>query len=183
MEYLKPAVTALILLSALAAVKVAAQQQPVVPPIVTEGYRPTLTPPPRPAPAAKPAQQQPAAAPVVTQGYRPAPPPPLNPAPNNEPAARRSVQQIIETMPAKPPVVTDSERPSLTPPPVAPSPSLTPPPVAPSPNPPPPAQVNSCDAGGCTDVNGARYNSGVGDASVSGQGRLCNRSGTTVQCF
>jgi hypothetical protein len=171
MEYLKPAVTALILLSALAAVNVAAQQQPVVPPIVTEGYRPTLTPPPRPAPAAKPAQQQPAAAPVVTQGYRPAPPP-LNPAPNNEPAARRSVQEIIATMPAKPPVVTDGAQPSLTPP-----------AVPPSPNPPPAAQVNSCDAGGCTDVNGARYNSGVGDASVSGQGRLCNRSGTTVQCF
>ncbi|MFZ3287406.1 MAG: hypothetical protein WA191_11230, partial [Telluria sp.] len=49
--------------------------------------------------------------------------------------------------------------------------------------PPGPVQINSCDAGGCTDINGQRYNGGVGNAGVDGQGRLCTRSGSTMQCF
>ncbi len=53
-------------------------------------------------------------------------------------------------------------------------------PLAPSPA---PAQINSCLGGTCTDTNGATYNTGVGNAAVNSQGRLCTRSGNTMQCF
>jgi len=46
-----------------------------------------------------------------------------------------------------------------------------------------PVQINSCLGGTCTDTNGATYNTGVGNAAVSSQGRLCTRSGNTMQCF
>ena len=46
-----------------------------------------------------------------------------------------------------------------------------------------PAQINSCLGGSCTDTNGATYNTGVGNAAVNSQGRLCTRSGNTMQCF
>ncbi len=46
-----------------------------------------------------------------------------------------------------------------------------------------PVQINSCLGGTCTDTNGATYNTGVGNAAVNGQGRLCTRSGNTMQCF
>jgi len=46
-----------------------------------------------------------------------------------------------------------------------------------------PVQINSCLGGACTDVNGATYNTGAGNAAVDGQGRLCTRSGNTMQCF
>jgi hypothetical protein len=46
-----------------------------------------------------------------------------------------------------------------------------------------PVQINSCLGGTCTDTNGATYNTGVGNAAVSSQGRLCTRAGNTMQCF
>ena len=46
-----------------------------------------------------------------------------------------------------------------------------------------PAQINSCLGGVCTDTGGTTYHTGVGNAAVNSGGRLCTRSGNTMQCF
>jgi hypothetical protein len=46
-----------------------------------------------------------------------------------------------------------------------------------------PARINSCLGGTCTDTNGATYNTGVGNAAVNSQGRLCTRTADTMHCF
>jgi hypothetical protein len=50
----------------------------------------------------------------------------------------------------------------------------------------PPANLNSCDAGGCTDTDGARYNGRAGEPGngvyLDPQGRRCVRSGDRLQC-
>jgi len=58
-------------------------------------------------------------------------------------------------------------------------------PATPNPAPvgPSSSQVSPCVGATCTDASGATINPGVGNSSVNSQGRLCNRSGTTVQCF
>lgn len=58
-------------------------------------------------------------------------------------------------------------------------------PLSPRPAPPDPGpvQINSCLGGACTDTNGATYNTGVGNAAVDSQGRLCTRTANTMQCF
>lgn len=43
--------------------------------------------------------------------------------------------------------------------------------------------VNACIGATCTDASGATTTGSVGNASVNSAGRLCNRTGTTVQCF
>ena len=45
-----------------------------------------------------------------------------------------------------------------------------------------PAQVN-CIGNTCNDAAGTTYRTGVGNAAVTSQGRLCTRHGTTMQCF
>ncbi|HJU70747.1 MAG TPA: hypothetical protein VJ603_02770 [Paucimonas sp.] len=45
----------------------------------------------------------------------------------------------------------------------------------------PPAPITSCDAGGCWSGN-ERYNSG-GGAYLDKNGRLCQPTGTSMQCF
>jgi hypothetical protein len=57
---------------------------------------------------------------------------------------------------------------------------------APAAEPRPPVILNSCDAGGCTDPTGTRYN-GRSSESENGvyldpQGRRCVRSGDQLQC-
>lgn len=109
--------------------------------------------------------------------------------PAAKPAAprRRSVQQAVGTMP--PPAAIQTYGPTLT----SPAPSYRPPsgpvpgsvvsqsaPPAPAPA---PVQLNSCVGNFCTDAAGSTYNSGTGNAAVNSQGRLCNRVGTTMQCF
>jgi hypothetical protein len=94
---------------------------------------------------------------------------------------RRSVQQRIERMPTPAPIVTDGYRPTLNP--RAPSFAGQPVPGLAPPSPPMPSQVNSCDAGGCTDTSGARYTGGIGNTVLDQNGRSCTRTGTTVQCF
>lgn len=44
-----------------------------------------------------------------------------------------------------------------------------------------PAIITSCDAGGCWDNLGGRYN-GSGNTFVGPNGRICNRSGTMIEC-
>jgi hypothetical protein len=84
-------------------------------------------------------------------------------------SARRSSPLRVD------PVPIVSAEPFLRPAPLPP-----PQPVALTPG---PAQINSCLGGTCTDTGGATYNTGTGNAAVNGQGRLCTRSGNTMQCF
>jgi hypothetical protein len=61
-----------------------------------------------------------------------------------------------------------------------PAPAAAPQPVVPTSR-----ALNSCVGASCTDAAGTRYN-GIGsggNAGVSASGRLCNRTGATVQCF
>jgi hypothetical protein len=47
-----------------------------------------------------------------------------------------------------------------------------------------PAVIGSCQGNSCLDTNGQRYNGlGTGAASVNSSGRLCTRTGISVQCF
>jgi hypothetical protein len=43
--------------------------------------------------------------------------------------------------------------------------------------------LNSCAGGACTDAAGGTYNLGPAGTGVDSSGRLCSRTGTTVQCF
>ena len=92
------------------------------------------------------------------------------PAPARKLIKRRSVQQVIEPTPR---IVTDGYRPTLT---------VRPPAALPGPLP-PPTRMNSCDAGGCFDTGGVRYNGGVGSTLLSPQGQLCTRGVVNAQCF
>lgn len=141
MDSLKPALFALILVLPLASAAAGAQQQAPADP-----------------PAAKEAAADPAAQPV--------------PPPKRKPIKRRSVQQVIEPTP---PIVTDGYRPTLVTRPPAALPGTAPAPSSP--------RMNSCDAGGCTDTSGARYNGGVGNTLLSPQGQLCTKGVVSAQCF
>jgi len=101
--------------------------------------------------------------------------PVAKPPPVREVVKRRSVQQTIE---ATPRIVTDGYRPTLRPGP----PARTPvPALAPA----PPARLNTCDAGGCFDSSGARFNGGggVGAPLLGPTGQLCTRGVVNAQCF
>jgi hypothetical protein len=52
-----------------------------------------------------------------------------------------------------------------------------------APNAPLPVPVAHCDAGGCTGVDGVRYNNGAAGVTVDPAGRTCHRAGATIQCF
>jgi hypothetical protein len=95
----------------------------------------------------------------------------------HKPPPRRHVWQVVGPEPTVNlgPVYS----PTLTPrPPGAMAPAVGMAPVSPG-----PAQLNSCVGNLCTDASGRQYNVGVGNAGVDSQGRLCNRVGTTLQCF
>lgn len=106
---------------------------------------------------------------------------------------RRAVQQIVDGMPAygprlnAPPALpvhpqsAPSALPSLLGAP--PSPSLSPSQASPAGVAPPPAAIGHCDAGGCTDVNGTRYNGAAGSTVIGPQGRSCTSNGGVLQCF
>jgi hypothetical protein len=188
MASVKPGLTAVILMSALLCGGVAAQSKPTAEPSESKSSQPAPrgkadAPPDKvEAPAkdevpardeAPPAQQPPTSKPEPDVA-------PDKPEPKKKPIKRRSVQQVIGSMPASPPIVTDGYRPTLTlPSPATPSLTVGTPVIAP----PPPVQLNGCNAGGCNDVSGNHYSPGVGNATVSPQGRLCNRVGNSMQCF
>lgn len=88
------------------------------------------------------------------------------------PPKRRAVPAIIGSMPA--PTAPQAYGPVLHP--AAPQ---TPMPA----NLPPPAPINTCIGNQCTDASGNSYQTGVGNAALDSKGRLCNRNGTTMQCF
>jgi hypothetical protein len=94
------------------------------------------------------------------------------PPPNRKPIKRRSVQQVVESTPR-----IGGATPSY-------GPTLTPRPPAASPGPlPAPVRINGCDAGGCNDTSGQRYNGGVGNTLLSPQGQLCTKGAVGAQCF
>ncbi|WP_143752789.1 hypothetical protein [Massilia eurypsychrophila] len=145
MDYLKPVLATLLVAMSLTTAGARAQEPALAPDTPAAG-----TP-------AKPAAEAP---------IKPAPPP------NRKPIKRRSVQQVIEPTP---PIVTDGYRPTLTVRSPAALPSASPPQSQP--------RLNSCDAGGCTDTGGARYNSGVGNTLIGPQGQLCTKGIVGAQCF
>jgi hypothetical protein len=69
---------------------------------------------------------------------------------------------------------------------VPPSARVTPTPAptaAPAPAGPTSSPVSACTGATCTDASGATTAGQVGNASVNSAGRLCNRTGNTMQCF
>ncbi|MFC4933116.1 hypothetical protein [Massilia sp. GCM10023247] len=111
-------------------------------------------------PSARPAPQQ--AVPAKTDTRKP----------SKKQAARkprRSVEQRIATVPE---VLPSRPLPLAAPPPPQPVPAVA-----------GPVQINSCLGGNCTDTAGGTYNTGVGNAAVNDAGRLCTRTGNTMQCF
>jgi hypothetical protein len=99
--------------------------------------------------------------------------------PQRKPSPRRHVWQVVgpEPLVNLGPVYS----PTLTPrQPATPMPAPIP---GTSPVQPGPAPLNSCAGSLCADTAGSQYNIGTGNAGTDSQGRLCNRVGTTVQCF
>ena len=96
---------------------------------------------------------------------------PCRPAPANSFAQRRSVPQTILRMPS-----SSANGPSTRPP------ALMPLPVPPAPVAGPGIQpLRQCDAGGCRDANGTRYQ-GSGGVVLDPSGRACRTDGHWVQC-
>jgi hypothetical protein len=149
MDPLKSGWAALIAATLLAAAGAHAQEQPPPEKPAAEIVKPA-------PPTEKPAAEVP---------IQPAPPP------NRKPIKRRSVQQVIEPTP---PIVTEGYRPTLT---------VRPPAALPSASQQTQPRLNSCDAGGCTDTSGARYNGGVGNTLIGPQGQLCTKGIVGAQCF
>jgi hypothetical protein len=99
------------------------------------------------------------------------PPPKAKDAkPVKPPPKRRAVWQVIDPVRPIGSAAPEPYRPILTPP--APT----------APRPPGPVQLN-CGAAGCSDMNGNRYQGGVGNTLLDSQGRTCTQIGTTAQCF
>lgn len=99
---------------------------------------------------------------------------PAAPAPSKprKPVRRRSVQQVIEPTPR---IVTEPYRPIL---------EVRPPMPLPLPQTiPGPVRMQSCDGAGCTDLNGNRFNGGIGTTLIGPQGQLCNKGPVNAQCF
>jgi hypothetical protein len=117
------------------------------------------------------AQAAPPAAPVAQEAGAGVMPPPAR-----KPINRRPVWQLVEPTP---PIVTDGYRPTLT----------VRPPAVPgaAPAQAPPVRMNACDAGGCFDSGGARFNrgagAGVGSTLLSPKGQLCIEGAVNTQCF
>jgi hypothetical protein len=91
--------------------------------------------------------------------------------PHWKPIKRRSVQQVIE-----PTARIGAAAPSYSP-----SPAPSPPAATPGAQP-APVRTTGCDAGGCNDVNGQRYNSGPGNTLLGPQGQLCTKGVVGIQC-
>jgi len=68
------------------------------------------------------------------------------------------------------------------PPPLPASQRTVPQPAAPQPAAPSSSVIRACQGSVCTDAAGNTFN-GSGNAGVNGNGRVCARTGTTVQCF
>lgn len=97
---------------------------------------------------------------------------PCRTAPAAKPMPRRPVLQIIQRMPPAPaprvvaapplprtPTLQELQQPARS-----------------------PIPVTGCDAGGCYDPTGTRHNNAATGVTITPSGKLCNRSGTWLQC-
>lgn len=116
------------------------------------------------------------------QTATPAAPLDMRPMTQEEKATgRQEPQRLKDIDPATHPA-PQNVRPQPTPMP-KPRPDRAVQPVAPTPVVPTSSPVSACIGATCTDASGATTTGAVGNASVNSAGRLCNRSGSTVQCF
>jgi hypothetical protein len=105
-----------------------------------------------------------------------------------KPPPRRHVWQVVgpeptvNLGPVYSPTLTP-RLPGVSTPAIGAAPLGQPPAIGTAPVAPGPAPLNSCIGNLCTDASGRQYNVGAGNAGVDIQGRLCNRVGTTMQCF
>ena len=150
-------------------------------------YGPTLAP--RSQDARDPARKDPAEVHDETDSLaRPAPAQPANPADSQRrttnPNLRRPAwQPAAEPMAPRPlrsanaGANANAAAPAVT----VPVPAQA---VPPGPAGPTRSVIAGCQGNACTDTSGRRYNGiGTGNAGVSSSGRLCTRSGVSVQCF
>ncbi|CAN7495190.1 hypothetical protein LJR289_003356 [Pseudoduganella sp. LjRoot289] len=100
---------------------------------------------------------------------------PCRPAPTQSFAQRRSVPQAIIAMPP-----SAARAPQYRPPTAMPAPSPLPSPLS-SPLPHAIQPLRGCDAGGCRDAGGTRYQ-GTGPVVLDPAGRPCRTDGNWVQC-
>ncbi|HJW26694.1 MAG TPA: hypothetical protein VJ576_17485 [Rhodocyclaceae bacterium] len=98
---------------------------------------------------------------------RPAAPPQEQPREQKRPRGRYA------------PPVQMEQPPPLKSAPALPRPAPVPPPARPEPV--TPAPITSCDAGGCWDASGRRYN-GSGSTMIRGDGKVCQQIGNVMQC-
>lgn len=192
---LRVARIALALLVALAASTAAGQagkppadQQKATPVPTGPSYGPVLHPQPvKSEPGAQleqtPQAQEEKAGAAPAAGRAPDPDPSARPAPQPQDPAKSQQRKDGKKTDKRSarrsaPVRVDPVAVAMLP--AAPRPSL---PARPPTLDPGPVQINSCLGGTCTDTNGATYNTGVGNAAVSSGGRLCTRSGNSMQCF
>ncbi|MFC0250822.1 hypothetical protein [Massilia consociata] len=142
-----------------------AQEERAGQPPTTPNRHNEVDPSARPAPVAQPPQQQqqqPEARPERQQ---------RQPAKKDKQAQRRAVEQRIEGTPriaAPAPQAPDRAAAPVATPPVAPS----------------STQLVGCAGSSCTDTAGTTYNiPTTSNTGVSSNGRLCTRSGATMQCL
>lgn len=199
---LRAAQIALVLLAALAAASVAgpalaqtstqantqSRPVPVSPAPAGPSYSPVLHPQPlKSEPGAQPeetpqAQEEKSGA--APPGHAPEVDPSARPAPQTKDPARTDSGKDTKKNAKRSARRSSPQRVDVVPPASAGAPSLAPlPPPQPVALKPSPAQINACNGGACTDTGGATYNTGVGNAAVNSQGRLCTRTGNTMQCF
>lgn len=150
-------------------------------------YGPTLAP--RSQGARDPARKDPAEVHDDTDSLaRPAPAEPVNPADSQRrttnPNLRRPAwQPAAAPMAPRPLRAADAGANAAAASPAVPVP-LPSQAVPPSPVGPTRSVIVGCQGNSCTDTSGRRYNGiGTGNAGVSSSGRLCTRSGVSVQCF
>jgi hypothetical protein len=191
---LRAARIAFVLLAVLAASTAAAQQsaptaRQVQPVPAGPSYGPVLHPPPlKSEPGAQPeqtpqAQEEKAGA--ASLGRTPDADPSARPAPQTREPAQAGTRKEQKKRTKRSARLSPAQGVDIIPP-AAPGPFqplAAPPPAQPVAIVPGPAQINACNGGSCRDTSGATYNTGVGNAAVNGQGRLCTRSGDTMQCF
>lgn len=124
----------------------------------------TLTRPPQaPATAPAPSSQEPATQPTKQQ---------------QRAAARRHPSLQPEGAMAPRPLRSPVDAADAGNPEPIPAPTPAPKPIVPS-----SSAINSCQGSLCRTTSGGAVNLGTGNAGVSSSGRLCARTGTTVQCF
>jgi hypothetical protein len=152
-------------------------------------YGPALAP--RSQGVRDPARKDPAEVHDETDSLaRPAPAQPANPADSQRrttnPNLRRPAwQPAAEPMAPRPLRAADAGANAAAASPAVPVPVPLPSQaVPPSPVGPTRSVIVGCQGNSCTDTSGRRYNGiGTGNAGVSSSGRLCTRSGVSVQCF